>query len=1111
MFRKKILSLLSAALLIVAIASLALLPASASEPAVLEGEKITFADVGREYPYHISFTNPSISNIEGLVLEVEWDPKALSYSGNYEADASLAGAQVMVGAKNASEGKLSLAVAAFSEILPRTETPYDLFSLGFTVLPGAALNNPITLRVVNLGNASKEYASRVTVKTGYISVDLPENVVYVADNGTGDGSSPDNPIGHASGYDGNTTTSYQKTAFYRALDLVKNENATVVIVGPTTVGYCTASVTTGNWYSPTGAANKTVTITSSYNGVDYREQGAKLIYDMTRGNPRMHFRMNTVWDHMEFSVQYNSATSGTGYIGWIAFNGFNTYIGSDFLTTQYNISVSTTSPTNLTHKYIALAGGMLWGAQLAKDYTFEICGGTYYQIYTTNQFGNASNASEYVGHAQLIMTNVTVCGTVYATSTSNGSYTEEGTTKYYYNCLASGEIDITVNSGSYGMIMFGRNAFSDDDSILHFKINGGTYKSGYGLVFWGSGGSNFPSGVHKGTRILDFSGMSKSQYDNMTVITSSGEIPLNKSYNVASSLGAYGAGANSTSGFEQIIPPTDVTVSSLSVKTPGKTAFTPGEYFDIKDYVFTASYSDGSVETIENGMVSFDKTEQLTTSDSKVTFSYSFGTDTVTAEQDIFVGYRLKSLTLKTAGKTTYNAGETFDPSGFVFTAEKYDGSISDVNGSLVTFPAKTLKSSDTTVTVGYTDGEVTKYCDVNVTVIGVFSSLGIGTKGKTDYYKGESFDLTDFVFTIKYEDGSSVNADPAALTVSPAVLNDNSIAQVTVSLTLGGVTKSVNVPVTVVLGAKTLNVVTYGRQNYQTNEVFDPTGYSFSVTYSDGTSASLELRDLLIPEDLLKPTASSVSVSYTLNGSTAVAQIPVSVKNVFGLRDGDSNSDGKINILDLLTIEAYLKNYISLIAEEIESADIDGDSVLTTADSEMLFGKLTGEALVARYANDIAVNPLGEAEFLIDENGTGKTMVITVETINGVAYADAVKNFTPSTFFLVTLSDMTGKYAVDTIDFASFSANNTISFSESTGKMVPATAISFDGMDYVLNEKTQILVWNAEKNLVERATGLPVATAGTNPWVDVTSNTKFAVWGDTVIFVNAALHGLFR
>ena len=86
-----------------------------------------------------------------------------------------------------------------------------------------------------------------------------DNVVFLATGGTGDGSSPDAPIGRL-------------TAAMDALDLSRDD-ATVVLVG---------EFKQTTFFAYTEEFSGTVTITAVYDGVDYRESGASFEFVPSR-------------------------------------------------------------------------------------------------------------------------------------------------------------------------------------------------------------------------------------------------------------------------------------------------------------------------------------------------------------------------------------------------------------------------------------------------------------------------------------------------------------------------------------------------------------------------------------------------------------------------------------------------------------------------------------------------------------------------------------------------------------------------------------------------------------------------------------------------------------
>ena len=120
--------------------------------------------------------------------------------------------------------------------------------------------------------------------------------VYISANGTGDGSSPDKPLGNAAGYDplaykaDKTSDAYKSNAFYRAMQELSAMGGRIVLVGPVSIDTAASRIeSTGKNQSPSEfflpSVGGEVIITSTYNGVDYAAtNGAKLILDQDKCN-----------------------------------------------------------------------------------------------------------------------------------------------------------------------------------------------------------------------------------------------------------------------------------------------------------------------------------------------------------------------------------------------------------------------------------------------------------------------------------------------------------------------------------------------------------------------------------------------------------------------------------------------------------------------------------------------------------------------------------------------------------------------------------------------------------------------------------------------------------
>ena len=160
-------------------------------------------------------------------------------------------------------------------------------------------------------------------------------------------------------------------------------------------------------------------------------------------------------------------------------------------------------------------------------------------------------------------------------------------------------------------------------------------------------------------------------------------------------------------------------------------------------------------------------------------------------------GIKLASISITTPpAKTTYTAGETFDPAGMVVEATYSNGAKAVATGYSYT-PSTALTDDTTAMTIQYTEGGVTKTAKQAITVVHRLNSIAITTQpNKTVYEYGDSFASAGMVVRATYSDGATANV--TGYTTSPSTLNKVGEQTVTVSYTERGVTKTTTLSVTV-------------------------------------------------------------------------------------------------------------------------------------------------------------------------------------------------------------------------------------------------------------------------------------------------------------------------
>lgn len=160
-------------------------------------------------------------------------------------------------------------------------------------------------------------------------------------------------------------------------------------------------------------------------------------------------------------------------------------------------------------------------------------------------------------------------------------------------------------------------------------------------------------------------------------------------------------------------------------------------------------------------------------------------------------GVKLESIAITVPPiKTSYLAGETFDPTGMAVTASYSNGATLAATGYAVE-PAGPLTDGVDAVTVRYTEGGRSAAAAQPITVTHRLTGISIETPpSKTEYQAGEVFDPTGMVVLAAYSDGAS--AAVTGCTVPTEAFTAPGDQQVAVTYTENGVTASASVSVTV-------------------------------------------------------------------------------------------------------------------------------------------------------------------------------------------------------------------------------------------------------------------------------------------------------------------------
>ncbi len=252
------------------------------------------------------------------------------------------------------------------------------------------------------------------------------DVIYIASNGKGTGASPASPLGNNAGYKPGNKMETQ-TAFYKALDKLKDTGGTVVIVGEVSID-CTEArfpekkgdtAAPCEFRIPKCKSGVKITITSVYNNVDYRTKGAKLILDYdTCNTTTVMFRCHTTLEKLNIEYRYHEDYPNSWKTPFmIGGGGYNFVIGE-----EVNVSSVNTKNNSAGNQYPMLLGGNRY-SNIDTGTNLVINSGTWSRV-IAGSCGIGTNASygEVKGNASLVINGGkigTVVGTGEPTQPSN--------------------------------------------------------------------------------------------------------------------------------------------------------------------------------------------------------------------------------------------------------------------------------------------------------------------------------------------------------------------------------------------------------------------------------------------------------------------------------------------------------------------------------------------------------------------------------------------------------------------------------------------------------------------------------------------------------------------
>ena len=312
--------------------------------------------------------------------------------------------------------------------------------------------------------------------------------------GDGTGSDADNPFKIIDHESFDPTAEHPKwhlqTAFYQATELLKEDGGTIVVCGPVYFGigesYGSGGTTRDVFTAKFG--EKTIKVTSVYNGVDYRETaGAKITIALPA---EIGMQGQSIWENIDIE------TADTNRV--ISFNNYATLVGEGVKCYPADEAFE-----GVAANYVSLSAGHRYSGGVDLSTNLVVKSGTY-NIIAAGEWGvnnqrklkedgsiSWTNNLEGNTSANLVIDGTTtVYGRVIGTNTQNADF--------------SGNTSITINGGKFECDIYGvgHTGMLNADGQAVVKINGGDFTNAWSINSVVEGfKNNAPA-----SSILDFSG-----------------------------------------------------------------------------------------------------------------------------------------------------------------------------------------------------------------------------------------------------------------------------------------------------------------------------------------------------------------------------------------------------------------------------------------------------------------------------------------------------------------------------------------------------------------------------------------------------------------------------
>ncbi len=295
----------------------------------------------------------------------------------------------------------------------------------------------------------------LTTNTTAMEIDVVNNVIYISDSGTGDGSSAANALGNETHPDYDGVRTYMNTALYQAAEKLSKTGGTIVICGNVTIGSAQCEPTSSSSISEFEfpKTDKTIRITSVYGEEDYTGSASFISAD----NSFINLNSPTLWENLNIVAAGNADRA-------ICCNGYKTVFGNGLNCTY--------SDGKSSSHYLSIAGGSRYKA-LTSDTDVTIKSGKFRRVVGGIWTAASDKTNTLTGDTHIRIEG----GSIYTMITGNSTYA--ATSNGVPSPLHDGDVYLTITGGSIDAQIFcvGVGGFKDTESNVYVSIEGGFFSS----------------------------------------------------------------------------------------------------------------------------------------------------------------------------------------------------------------------------------------------------------------------------------------------------------------------------------------------------------------------------------------------------------------------------------------------------------------------------------------------------------------------------------------------------------------------------------------------------------------------------------------------------------